>query len=331
MTLPFSAEEWTDMVNAIRDLQSQNLTLQNNLAQAQAEAQSAQAAAAQAPARAQKPQPSPAPTPKVLEPKISLPEKFDGTRNKFRGWLNSIRLMFALQPGRYPTDIIKIQTIGTYLTGTAQAWMAPLVERQDHALLDFDAFINQMQAVFGDTDRTRSAESKLERLRQTRSATEYSADFRQLSCDVSWNDDALMARFRMGLKDDVKDLMLAMPPAITLNHMMEQAVQCDNRLYERRMEKSRSRQTFQGSPTTFTTTTIVDHSEPMQIDAARPRGPLTPQERQRRIDNNLCLYCGKAGHIAKTCPIKSRTTTRAANMDVKDALTEQGFPNVQSL
>jgi hypothetical protein len=33
----------------------------------------------------------------------------------------------------------------------------------------------------------------------------------------------------------------------------------------------------------------------------RRRGKLTPQERKHRMDNNLCLYCGKPGHKATEC------------------------------
>ena len=29
---------------------------------------------------------------------------------------------------------------------------------------------------------------------------------------------------------------------------------------------------------------------------------LTPQECQHHMDNSLCLFCGKTGHIAKECP-----------------------------
>ena len=31
-------------------------------------------------------------------------------------------------------------------------------------------------------------------------------------------------------------------------------------------------------------------------------GKLTSQERQRRFDYNLCLYCGKSGHMIRHCP-----------------------------
>src|SRR5882672_9789694 len=38
---------------------------------------------------------------------------------------------------------------------------------------------------------------------------------------------------------------------------------------------------------------------------------LTPQERQRRLDNNLCLFCGTSGHVAKDCPKSSSASSKA--------------------
>jgi hypothetical protein len=31
-------------------------------------------------------------------------------------------------------------------------------------------------------------------------------------------------------------------------------------------------------------------------------GKLTPEERQRRFDQGLCMFCGTKGHIVKDCP-----------------------------
>ena len=38
---------------------------------------------------------------------------------------------------------------------------------------------------------------------------------------------------------------------------------------------------------------------------------LTPQERQCRMDNSLCLFCGKTGHIAKECPKSTAIAAQA--------------------
>ncbi|KAL6472425.1 hypothetical protein MHYP_G00186130 [Metynnis hypsauchen] len=38
----------------------------------------------------------------------------------------------------------------------------------------------------------------------------------------------------------------------------------------------------------------------MQCEFSR----LTPEERQRRLSNRLCLYCGSPGHILRTCPTR---------------------------
>ncbi len=38
--------------------------------------------------------------------------------------------------------------------------------------------------------------------------------------------------------------------------------------------------------------------------------PLTPQERERRMQNQLCLYCGQAGHMRNTCPVQPSSDRR---------------------
>jgi hypothetical protein len=72
-------------------------------------------------------------------------------------------------------------------------------------------------AVFGDSNRERVAKTKMQSLLQgTRSAAIYAAEFQQLTCDLEWNDKAFINRFRYGLKDDVKDLLITMPKVETL-------------------------------------------------------------------------------------------------------------------
>ena len=59
----------------------------------------------------------------------------------------------------------------------------------------------------------------------------------------------------------------------------------------------------------FTVPSTTEPSDPMILDASfktpQPRGPLTTEERQRRIQYGLCLYCGEKGHLARNCPLLS--------------------------
>ena len=246
------------------------------------------------------------------EPKIGLPTKFDGSRSQFRGFLNQVRLVIQMHPSRYPTDASRVGLVGTLLSGTALAWFAPLLEKNSPLLNNFEEFISEFKACFGDTDSIRTAINKIRRLRQgERPASAYAADFRLLAADIPWDDQALMEQFRFGLRNDVKDLLLTFPKEPkSVTEAISHEVRCDNLLFERRSElqfqmrseptyasivaKPFPRESFNTSPTNTPT--------PMEIDTTRRRGPLSEEEKQRRRANRLCLYCGGPGHIAVNCP-----------------------------
>ena len=98
-------------------------------------------------------------TPK--EPRIVLSEKFDGTQSKFQDFVNHIRLIFRLQAQRYPTAEIQIGLIGSLLTGAAFSWFSPLLEKNSLLLTDLDAFLAKFTNTFSETDRARTATTKL--------------------------------------------------------------------------------------------------------------------------------------------------------------------------
>jgi len=187
--------------------------------------------------------PLPAPIPPVLamvalEPKINLLEKFDGTCLKFRGFVSQVCLIMQLHPRRYFDDTTRVGFVGTLFTGTAVAWFAPILETSSPLLQDFNTFMAEFEAVFGDSDKARTSTNKLRRLQQgTRSAIVYASEFRQLACDVNWGKVALIDQFRCGLRDDVQDLLLTLADHFSFSEAITQAIRCDNRLFERRQEK----------------------------------------------------------------------------------------------
>ncbi len=174
--------------------------------------------------------------------------------------------------------------------------------------------MEKFEAMFGDSDKAKTLANKLRRLQQrTRSTTVYASKSRQLAYDVKWGEAALIDQFRYGLRDDVQDLLLTLVDLFSFSEVITQAIRCDNHLFERRQEKkvTSNAQLWNSRPTMLPLvpqTTIVAQPASfgpasMQIDAAKFK-PLTEAEKLRQWTNNLCLYCGNSGHIARQCPQK---------------------------
>ena len=187
----------------------------------------------------------------LKEPKISLPAKFDGSRAHFRGFINQVRLVIQMHPMRYPTDSSRVGLVGTLLTGTTLSWFAPLLEANSPLLNNFEEFIKEFKACFGDTDSVRTAINKIRTLRQgDQPASTYASNFRLIASDIPWDEQALMEQFRSGLRSDVKDLLLTFPEdPKSLTEAISRAVRCDNRLFERRSERQQQQTRSRFTPT----------------------------------------------------------------------------------
>ena len=118
----------------------------------------------------------------------------------------------------------------------------------------------------------------------------------------------------------MKDLLLSLPDPQTLNEAISQAVKCDNRLFQRCQDQrswisSKQRVGHPYSAASISTLDSHPGVEDMQIDAVRYKY-LTAEEKKRRFEEDLCLYCGEAGHKAGNCPKKQnqrRTKIRSAS------------------
>ncbi|KAH7291344.1 hypothetical protein KP509_29G012500 [Ceratopteris richardii] len=88
----------------------------------------------------------------MRESKICMPEKFDGDRTKFRGFLRQVKLYIRMQPDRYPDEASKVGFIGTLLCGQALSWFASILEKNMEVLQDYEGFLRELTATFGDAD-----------------------------------------------------------------------------------------------------------------------------------------------------------------------------------
>ena len=180
--------------------------------------------------------------------------------------------------------------IGTLLTRQALSWFVPLFEKNATILSNFEAFLGVFTEAFGEHDKIRLATMKICSLRQsTQSASNYASEFWQLACNINWDELALISQFYSSLQDGIKDLLLTLPDPSTLNEAINQAIKCDNHLFERRQDKRIS--TTPHQPSKYSTSSTNAHvvkyteAEDMQIDATRFK-PLTEQEKKRKREEN---------------------------------------------
>ena len=115
--------------------------------------------------------------------------KFNGMRSQFREFLNQVQLVIQMHPSRYPTNASRVGLVGTLRSDSALAWFALLLEKESPLLNNFEEFISEFKACFGDTDSIRTTINKIQRLRQgDRPASAYATEFRLLTSDIPWDD-----------------------------------------------------------------------------------------------------------------------------------------------
>ena len=239
-------------------------------------------------------------------PKVCLPEKFDGTISKYRDFVVSIENILVLNGERYPTDEIKVRFIGTLLTRDALSWFRGLVESNSDLLKSYKKFMDEFKTLFDDPLKHRHARAAIDRLKQGKgSVLTYAAKFRRLASDTGYNNDALTEHFRKGLGDEVKDVLAtALDEPTDIELLIPYCIRIDNRLYDRRIERSGNRS---ASKVSFKLSSESSSPSPMDLDAMKlnENKKLTKEERERRIQNKLCLYCGEAGHRLAQCSRKN--------------------------
>lgn len=248
-------------------------------------------------------------------------EYFYGDRAKLGMFLVQLQAMFTLKPADFTTHPSRVLYAAMHMRGSAFHWVEPLMK--DYLTYDqgqweaetreifgkYDNFVTRITQIFGTPGEEQQAAQRIHNLRQTGSAAQYFALFQRLKAKLNWEDNAYVAAFYQGLKDPIKDEMGMKPPK-KLQDMVDKAIEIDNWLYERRLDKKGYKGKIGGSY--YKTKSYQNYGDPMDLDAmergrsSRPKGKLqrkgpSNKERERRKKENLCYNCGKSGHRAKEC------------------------------
>ncbi|KAL0152437.1 hypothetical protein M9458_052160, partial [Cirrhinus mrigala] len=133
-----------------------------------------------------------------------------------------------------------------------------------------------------------SMSDQLFRLQQgTSSVTAYTLHFHTLAAASGWNETALLGAYRQGLNPDIRATMALYDDGIGLESFLQRTTRVAQRLAA-----------CQPPITCQPASSPVP--ETMQIDSIW----LSHTERNYRITNGLCLYCGQLGHLLRTCPVR---------------------------
>jgi retrotransposon gag protein len=84
-------------------------------------------------------------------------------------------------------------------------------DRMERLLSSFNEMTMAMRQVFGDVDERTVAAQKLQNLRQDKSVREYITEFQTISSNLEWDEDALMDKFKGGLKQNTLSLLIYFP------------------------------------------------------------------------------------------------------------------------
>jgi hypothetical protein len=261
-------------------------------------------------------------TPASKKPKMTAPEKYEGGRTELRSFLTNIDLYCELN--EVPNDQEKILTASMHMKGKAANWMQPYVEdylrspgtngeKQDtHDLFrSWKDFKDEMGRIFGEVDAENQAEKAITRLKQTKSVSAYTAEFKQLQSRIDWDDAALRTVFENGLKESIKDSLVHHDKPEDLQAMIELATRIDNRLWERNQQKGKAPLTVANTKKHRRQVRTDREGDVIMTDKVQGKDRksngkrsdgLSKEERQKRYDTKACLRCGEVGHFRKDCP-----------------------------
>uniref|UniRef100_A0AAR2KLN8 CCHC-type domain-containing protein n=1 Tax=Pygocentrus nattereri TaxID=42514 RepID=A0AAR2KLN8_PYGNA len=243
---------------------------------------------------------------------IAVPERYDGSPGMCNSFLMQCTLYITHNPSQFRLETDKVHFVISLLTGRAKEWATALWTVNSAILQSESRFLSQFKAVFDHSSTGKEVGSQICDLKQgTRSAADYALDFRMLAAGSGWGEPALKTMFMRGLSEDVQAELVFRGPELTLNQAIEAAISLDTLL------RGRRRLLRESLPPVFLGEPSPREAEPMQLGRTR----LTPEEKQRRRREGLCLYCGQAGHLCSSCPTRpGQTRTAEVSVSFTDML-----------
>ena len=221
-------------------------------------------------------------------------------------------------------------------------------------------FVIELQTTFSPHNPIADAEHQLDHLhmKDTHHVNRYVVDFNRIASEVQgYGDGALRHHFYSGLPDRIKDEISRIGKPRTLDGLRAIAQEIDARYWERKEEVARQNKTSTSTSTNTNTTSKSsgksEKSKSSSGNSAQPSsssdpapkkpgktpklsdklgkdGKLTSEERKRRFEQNLCMFCGGSSHKAKECPKSGSRAAKARSATTTTTTTSEAKPTAST-
>ncbi|ROL50881.1 Retrotransposon-derived protein PEG10 [Anabarilius grahami] len=238
-------------------------------------------------------------SPPVYASPMAKPAPYSGSAEDCNGFLLQCSLTLEMQLHLFPTKYSKVAFLISQLSGKALQWADSIWSQNNPVIQSYSSFVDHFKEVFGKPLWDSSIGEKLYNLKQGKmSVNEYALQFRTLAARSGWNEQALLTTYRQGLDPRVRLHLAAYEDTIGLERFIQLSIRFATRMQSCLEEHQGQSQlnTFLCWPDSVSPPEPVN--EPMHLESTR----LTPAERQRRLTQNLCLYCGSPGHVISAWP-----------------------------
>jgi len=262
--------------------------------------------------------------------------RFSGSdRTQLRGWIAQLRIVIRHTPNRFPDEQAKMQYAFNRLSGLALKQILPHVwENGEIGLEDLAAFIQLLEAAFGDPDRVATTARNMKEIKQkNREFSQYYAEFQVIAADLDWNPSALRNALRSGVSEEMKDSFIHTDMLDELPAFVTLCQKRDNQIPQRKAERAAQHKWTPsvGSPSpprapappkapeVAPAGTVPGYTGPAPMALSAGRRRISDEERAKSFADGRCFYCGGFNHRAVDCAVRKKARLfKAAGAEVKE-------------
>jgi hypothetical protein len=178
---------------------------------------------------------------------------------------------------------------------------------------------DMLELAFRNQDKAAMAKRELLKLKQrNHEFSQYYTEFQRYVADIKWNTAALRDALRNGLSNELKDSLQHADMPDNIIDFVKMCSKRDSQIRARAAEQKSGR--WEGgykkpnnttpAPKASPAGTVAGYHGPAPMDLSALEGrKITLEERKRRREGGLCMYCGDTRHFAASCPRKFKAAS----------------------